>query len=116
MAALSAPYSRARILTMLNPWADPDGAGYQLIQGFYAFGTGGLAGVGIGMSKQKYSYLPMAYNDFIFAVIGEELGLVGTLGVLAAFFALRLGGPSGSPATRPTSPAGSWPAAARRSS
>ena len=78
-------YSRARILTVFNPWADRYGDGYQLIQGFYAFGSGGLFGVGIGASRQKYSYLPMAYNDFIFAVIGEECGLLGTLGVLAAF-------------------------------
>ena len=78
-------YSRARILTVFNPWADRYGDGYQLIQGFYAFGSGGLFGVGIGASRQKYSYLPMAYNDFIFAVIGEECGLIGTLGVLAAF-------------------------------
>ena len=78
-------YSRRRIMTMLNPWADYYGDGYQLIQGYYAFGSGGLFGVGLGNSSQKYSYLPMAHNDFIFAVIGEELGLVGTLGVLALF-------------------------------
>ncbi len=86
--SLKDDYSRARIITMLNPWSDPTGSGYQLIQGFYAFGSGGLLGVGLGMSKQKYSYLPMAYNDFIFAVVGEELGLMGTLGVLAAFAVL----------------------------
>lgn len=87
MVALSLrdSYSRARIMTVLNPWSDPYGSGYQLIQGFYAFGSGGLFGVGIGMGRQKYSYLPMAYNDFIYAVIGEECGLVGTLGVLAGF-------------------------------
>ena len=78
-------YSRARVMTMLDPWSDPYGDGYQLIQGFYAFGSGGLLGLGIGFSRQKYFYLPMAHNDFIFAVIGEELGLVGTLGVLAGF-------------------------------
>ncbi len=78
-------YSRARIITMFNPWSDYYGDGYQLIQGFYAFGSGGLFGVGLGFSRQKYSYLPMAYNDFIFAVIGEELGLAGTLGMLAVF-------------------------------
>ena len=85
-------YSRARVMTMLNPWRDPYGDGYQLIQGFYAFGSGGLFGVGIGMSRQKYSYLPMAHNDFIFAVIGEELGLVGTLGLLAVFAVLGWAG------------------------
>ena len=78
-------YSRQRLLTMLDPWSDPFVTGYQLIQGFYAFGSGGLLGVGIGFSRQKYSYLPMAHNDFIFAVIGEECGLLGTLGVLAGF-------------------------------
>jgi cell division protein FtsW len=78
-------YSRKRFLTSLDPWSDPYGDGYQLIQGFYAFGTGGLFGVGIGMSKQKYSYLPEAHNDFIFAIIGEECGLVGCLAVIAAF-------------------------------
>ena len=83
--SLKDDYSRQRFLTMFDPWADPYGAGYQLIQGFYAFGSGGLFGVGIGFSRQKYSYLPYAYNDFIFAVIGEECGLVGTLGMLAGF-------------------------------
>ena len=82
------PYSRARIAVLLDPWSDEYGAGYQLIQGLYAFGSGGLFGVGIGNSRQKYSYLPEAHNDFIFAVIGEELGLVGTLAVLLLFLAL----------------------------
>ena len=86
------PYSRARIQTMINPWSDPYNKGYQLIQGLYAFGSGGVFGVGIGMSKQKYSYLPMAYNDFIFAVVGEELGLVGTLGMITAFVVLLWAG------------------------
>lgn len=83
--SLSQDYSRERILTLLDPWADPYGSGYQLIQGFYAFGSGGILGLGVGMSKQKYGFLPYAYNDFIFAVIGEECGLWGTLGVVAAF-------------------------------
>lgn len=83
-------YARDRILMAWNPWSDEWGAGYQLVQGQYAFSTGGLLGVGIGMSRQKYSYLPMAHNDFIFAIIGEELGLVGTLCVLAVFAALIL--------------------------
>ncbi len=85
-------YARQRVITMVDPWTDPDGAGYQIIQGFYAFGTGGLFGLGIGMSKQKYAYLPMAYNDFIYAVIGEELGLVGAVGMLCAFIALLWAG------------------------
>lgn len=83
--SLTDDYSRERLLVMLDPWSDPYDSGYQLIQGFYAFGSGGIFGVGLGYSRQKYSYLPMAYNDFIFAVIGEELGLVGTLLVVVAF-------------------------------
>ena len=86
--SLKDDYSRARVVTMLNPWADYYGAGYQLAQGFYAFGSGGIFGVGFGFSRQKYSYLPMAHNDFIFAVIGEELGFIGILGLLAVFGAL----------------------------
>lgn len=80
-------YSRARFFAMFDPWSTENryGDAWQLCQGFYAFGTGGLIGVGIGFSRQKYSYLPMAHNDFIFAVIGEECGLAGTLGVLAGF-------------------------------
>lgn len=78
-------YSRARILTMFDPFSDEYGAGYQLVQGFYALGSGGLAGVGLGMSRQKYNYLPMAHNDFIFAVVGEELGFVGAIALLALF-------------------------------
>ena len=94
MAAISLrdDYSRQRILTMFDPWEDPYGTGYQLIQGFYAFGSGGLLGVGIGFSKQKYGFLPYAYNDFIFAVIGEECGLLGTLGVVAGFAVIAVAG------------------------
>ena len=78
-------YSRQRFVTMFDPWSDPYDSGYQLIQGFYAFASGGIKGVGIGFSRQKYSYLPYAYNDFIYAVIGEECGLVGTVGLLVGF-------------------------------
>ena len=94
MAAISLrdDYSRQRILTMFDPWEDPYGTGYQLIQGFYAFGSGGLLGLGIGFSKQKYGFLPYAYNDFIFAVIGEECGLLGTLGVVAGFAVIAVAG------------------------
>ncbi len=86
--ALTASYSRSRIMILIDPWSDALGSGYQLIQGFYAFGSGGIFGVGLGFSKQKYAYLPMAYNDFIYAIIGEELGLVGTVGLLALFAVL----------------------------
>ena len=78
-------YSRARVLTMLDPWLDEWDSGYQLTRGFMAFGSGGLFGEGLGMSRMKYSYLPEAHNDFVFAIVGEELGLVGTLAVVAAF-------------------------------
>lgn len=81
-------YSRQRIITMMDPWQDPYDSGYQLIQGWYAFGSGGLFGVGIGFSHQKYAYLPMAYNDFIFAIVGEECGLVGTIGIICLFLLL----------------------------
>ncbi len=84
-ASMKDAYSRARVMTLFDPFRDEYGDGYQVIQGIYAFASGGLFGVGIGNSHQKYFYLPMSHNDFIFAVIGEELGLVGTLGVLAAF-------------------------------
>ena len=78
-------YSRQRFLTMLNPEADPYGDGYQVTQGFYAFGSGGLLGVGLGMGSQKYAYLPEMHNDFILAVIGEELGAVGVVALMALF-------------------------------
>ncbi len=90
--SLKDDYSRQRILTMFNPFKDEYGAGYQLTQGFYAFGSGGLTGLGLGMSRQKYNYLPMAHNDFIFAIVGEELGLVGAVGMLAAFAVLLWSG------------------------
>ena len=90
--SLKDEYSRARIMTMLDPTSDPYGSGYQLMQGFYAFGSGGLTGLGLGMSRQKYNYLPMAHNDFIFAIVGEELGVVGTVGMLAAFAVLLWAG------------------------
>ena len=85
VVSLKDSYSRERVLTMLNPWLDEWDSGYQLTRGFMAFGSGGLFGVGLGMSRMKYSYLPEAHNDFVFAIVGEELGLVGTLAVVGAF-------------------------------
>ena len=85
VVTLSDSYSRARLFTMLDPWADQYDDGWQLTQGFIAFGSGGLFGRGVGMSVQKYSWLPESHNDFIFAIVGEELGLVGALCLLAAF-------------------------------
>ena len=79
------PYRRMRILAFLNPWLDPKGSGFQIIQSQLALGSGGLFGVGLGQSKQKLFYLPAAHTDFIFSIIGEELGLLGTLAVIVLF-------------------------------
>lgn len=75
-------YQRRRIMSFLNPWADPMQDGYQLIQSLLAVGSGGVWGVGLGMSQQKLFYLPIQYSDFIFAVFAEEFGLVGGFGLL----------------------------------
>jgi cell division protein FtsW len=85
------PYRMARFLTFLDPWERPLGSGYHVVQALLAFGAGGLTGVGLGVGRQKFMYLPFPHTDSIFAVIGEELGLVGTMGVLAlfVFFAYR---------------------------
>jgi cell division protein FtsW len=80
--ALVEPYRRARLTAFLNPWADAGGSGFQSVQGQIALGSGGLFGVGVGQSVQKVFYLPEAHTDFILAVIGEELGVVGIGGVL----------------------------------
>ncbi|HSL25559.1 MAG TPA: FtsW/RodA/SpoVE family cell cycle protein, partial [Acidimicrobiia bacterium] len=90
--ALTEGYRVDRIVSFLNPWADPSGTGYQLIQGYYALGTGGLFGVGLGASRARWSYLPNAHTDFIFAIIGEEIGLVGAMMVLALYLAIALTG------------------------
>jgi len=81
----SVPYRRARILAFLNPWLDPKGIGFQIIQSQIAIGSGGLFGRGLGHSQQKLFYLPAAHTDFIFSIIGEELGLLGTLGIILLF-------------------------------
>ena len=78
-----APYRLARILSFLNPWSDPLGSGFQIIQSLYAIGPGGLFGQGIGNSIQKYFYLPEPQTDFIFAIISEELGFLGVLIVVS---------------------------------
>jgi cell division protein FtsW len=80
-----APYRVQRVLTFLDPWSDPRGSGFQIIQSWLALGSGGLLGRGIGESRQKLFYLPEAHTDFIFAVVGEELGLVGALAMVALF-------------------------------
>ncbi len=78
-------YRRARFLSFFDPWKDPLSNGYQLIQGLIALGSGGWLGVGLGASRQKWAYLPNAHTDFIFAVLGEELGLLGEFVVIVSF-------------------------------
>jgi cell division protein FtsW len=81
----SAPYRRRRLLAFLDPWADPLGDGYHIIQSSIAIGTGGLFGRGLMAGVQKLFYLPEPHTDFIFAVIGEEMGLIGTTAMLVCF-------------------------------
>jgi cell division protein FtsW len=78
-------YRRVRFLSFLDPWRDPRDAGFQLVQSFITFASGGIFGRGLGESRQKMFYLPAAHTDFIFSVIGEELGLLGALAVLLVF-------------------------------
>ncbi|TBL78155.1 stage V sporulation protein E [Paenibacillus thalictri] len=85
---IAAPYRLKRITAFLDPWQDPLGAGYQAIQSLYAIGPGGLVGLGLGMSRQKYSYLPEPQTDFIFSIIAEELGFIGGALVLILFMLL----------------------------
>ncbi len=79
------PYKQRRLTAFLNPWADPQDTGYHIIQSLLALGSGGLWGEGLGQGKQKLFYLPTQHSDFIFAVLGEELGFVGTFLVMALF-------------------------------
>ncbi len=81
-------YRWRRITSFLNPWADPGNTGFQIIQSWLAFGTGGITGQGLGEGKQKLFYLPEAHTDFILSVVGEELGFIGTVTVAAMFFLL----------------------------
>jgi cell division protein FtsW len=85
LLALIEPYRRDRLLAFMHPWSDRLHSGYQTIQSLIAMGSGGLFGVGLGASRQKWSYLPNSHTDFIFAILGEELGLVGTIAVLGMF-------------------------------
>lgn len=84
-AVLGAEYRTRRIMAFLDPWQDPSDAGFQAIQSFYAFGRGGYLGLGLGDSNQKLFYLPEAHTDFIYSVIGEELGFVGAIAVAVLF-------------------------------
>ncbi|MBU0549568.1 MAG: putative lipid II flippase FtsW [Candidatus Omnitrophica bacterium] len=84
----SVPYRRLRIMAFLNPWQDPGGSGFQIIQSQIALGSGGFFGQGLGMSRQKLFFLPAAHTDFIFSIIGEELGFLGVAVVIILFVLL----------------------------
>jgi cell division protein FtsW len=86
------PYRRARIFSFLDPWKDPQGAGFQTVQALISMGSGGVFGAGLGQGVAKVNYLPEAHTDMILAVIGEELGLVGVTAVVAAFAAFAYAG------------------------
>ena len=86
--ALSEPYRRARLMSFRNPFAYLSNEGYQLAQSLLAFGSGGMFGMGLGKGRQKFSFLPYPESDFIFAVVGEDLGFVGCIAILTAFMAL----------------------------
>ncbi len=79
------PYRLRRIIGYLDPWGDAQGAGFQIVQSFLALGSGGIFGIGLGCSRQKLFYLPQGHTDFVFSIIGEELGLIGTLGIVILF-------------------------------
>src|SRR5215510_7441307 len=89
VAVAMKPYRLRRMVAFMNPWSDPQGSGFQIIQSFLALGSGGWLGRGLGESKQKLFYLPEAHTDFIFAIVGEEVGLVGAA-VVVALFALLI--------------------------
>jgi cell division protein FtsW len=86
------PYRLRRIISFLDPWKDSQDSGFQLVQSFIAFGSGGMTGVGLGGSRQKLSYLPESHTDFIFSIIGEEFGLIGVSIVLILFLFLLIRG------------------------
>jgi cell division protein FtsW len=86
------PYRRDRFLAFLHPWKDPQGIGYQAIQGQVALAEGGITGLGLGASRAKWGFLPNAHTDFILAIIGDEVGLIGTLAVVALFGAFAVYG------------------------
>ena len=85
-------YAGDRVTAWLDPASDPSDTGYQILQSLYAIGSGGFFGLGLGRSRQKYLYLPFQYNDYIFAIVCEELGLLGAAGIMALFAALILRG------------------------
>jgi cell division protein FtsW len=92
LAIWSEPYRRARVFSFLDPWGDAQGAGFQIVQATIGIGSGGVTGAGLGEGVGKISYLPEAHTDMIFAVIGEELGLIGATLVIGAFAVLAIAG------------------------
>ncbi len=91
-AMLAKPYRRKRLLAFLHPWEDTRGVGYQITQSFLALGSGGIFGVGLGQSQQKLFYLPESHTDFIFSIIGEELGFIGASAVVLLFIVFIFAG------------------------
>ena len=92
LLAVSSPYRWARVTAFLDLQSDPLGSSYQAVQGLVALGTGGLWGVGLGASRARWSFLPNAHTDFVFAILGEETGLAGSLAVVALFTSLTIAG------------------------
>jgi cell division protein FtsW len=92
LTIVSFPYQRARVETFLNPWSDPTGDGFQIVQSQIAIGSGGFFGRGLGNSIQKNFYLPEAQTDMIGAIVGEELGLIGLFVLIAAFVVIAVAG------------------------
>ncbi len=89
---MNAEYRYKRLMSFIRPWEDPGGTSFQIIQSFLSFGSGGLFGLGLGEGRQKLFFLPAPHTDFIFSIIGEELGLLGALGVVLLFFILTFRG------------------------
>ncbi len=89
---IAEPYRLARLSAFLNPWSDPKGEGYQLLQSLYALGSGGFFGVGLFSSRQKFAFLPFSESDFILSIIGEEIGFIGLLLVFALIFFIVMRG------------------------
>jgi cell division protein FtsW len=92
IAIMAEPYRRDRFFAFLDPWSDPNGAGFQSVQAQVALGSGGFKGVGLGDGVQKAFYLPEAHTDMILATVGEELGLIGVVAVLVAFALFAVAG------------------------
>jgi len=86
LLSIAEPYRMRRLTAFLSPWQDPQGGGFHIIQSLIAVGSGGLFGLGLGQSKQKFFYLPQNYTDFIFAIFCEEIGLIGAIGLTLLFF------------------------------